>query len=386
MIRLQVEAAEARRQANVLSRTPQSASVCLRFIALASAGLSLPLILLGFTPLGALIIPRIFSLSEGWLDSVSLYLQLLSPLIVVGALGQYFTGLLVQSRRTGLVTMLNSLMLVTTILVLFVGLYNGYHAVWVISMSHIIPSLVHFSLTLLVYRLYYRQPPPPSDDTPLTYARALRFFYPVAFTSSMFASSRPLIYAFISHTANAALTIAILRIVFDFTMMFYNMLNQFRHLFVTFGEKDPTGVRNFMIRIFGIVMVAMLVIALTPLHRWFLHYLLGVEHGLHVEMAQEAILVLCLIPVFLTLRNYFHGVAMIEHKTGRMGLSGVVRIAAIFAFTAGCYYADILNHMTGAGALVAGFMAEGISMWWLTRRSNNSSASVPMACEAVPLK
>lgn len=354
---------------NVLARNPQATVVCLRFTIMAALALSLPLLLFGFTPLGGMFIPVIFKLESGWLTGVTLYLQLLSPMILIGALGQFFTGLLVQSKRTGLVTMLNGVMLTTTILVLFVGLWNGIDATWVISASHVLPALLHLILTVVCYQLFYRAPETERTVEALSYGKALRFFYPVAFTSTMFATSRPLIYAFISYTSGAALTIAILRICFDFTMMFYNMLNQFRHLFVTFGAEDPAGVRRFMIRIFGLVITAMLIIAITPLHQWFIHYLLGVENMLHVKMAQEAILVLCLIPMFLTLRNYFHGVALVEHKTGRMGLAGVMRISSIFCFTAVCYYFEVLNHMTGAGALVAGFMAEGTAMWLLTRRS-----------------
>ncbi len=359
---------------NVLARTDQAARVCLRFVCLAACCLSLPLLICGFTPTGVYLIENVFNMMGEQQAKAILYLQLLSPLILITVLAQYYTGLLVQSERTGWVTILNTVMLITTIFVLLIGLYNGYDPVWVISLAHIIPTVVHLISTYVVYLVLYKRPQLDEPVADLTYKKALHFFYPVAFTSSMFATSRPVIYAFIRRTAEADLTIAILRIVFDFTMMFYNMLNQFRHLFVTFGREDRDGVRRFMIKIFAIVMSGMLIIAITPLHAWFLMYLLGVENEMHIQMAQEAILVLCLIPVFLTIRNYYHGIAMVTHKTGRMGISGFLRIISITGFTAACYYLGILNHITGAGALVAGFMAEGLSMWWQSRCPNKKKS------------
>ncbi len=363
--------------ANVLSRSPEAARICVRFILLAALCLSLPVLSFAFTPLGELVVPLLFNMRGEWLERVLFYLQLLSPMIVINALRFYLTGLLIQSRRTGWVTILNGIMLGATVLVLLFGLAAQMDPVLVITGSFVLPALIHLLLTWLVYMRNYESPALDPDAERLTYKRALQFFYPVAFTSSMFALSRPIIYGFVSHTENAVLTIAVLRIVFDFTMIFYNVLNQFRHLFVTFGAEDREGVRNFMLRVFTVVLIVMLIVCLSPIHAWILYYLLGIKDLGHIQMAQEAMLVLCAIPVFLTLRNYYHGLAMLQRKTGSMGISGILRILSITAVVAIAQASDSLNHVTAAAALVAGFMAEGISMCWLSRRRDSASKALP---------
>ena len=367
---------------NVLARDDQSSALCVRFVLIAALCLSLPVIVLGFTPLGMNVIPQLFDIETAWLERVVFYLQLLSPMVIINALRHYCTGLLIQSRRTGWVTVLNTIMLISTILVLLIGLWLGADAVLVVSLAHLIPAVLHLSLSFVAYKNCYEQPPEDPAAVPMSFSRLWKFFYPMAITSSMFALSRPVIYHFVSkHAVNALLVIAILRVVFDFSKLFFNALNQSRHVMITFGKEDLAGVRVFMAKILGVILGLMLLVALSPIHVWCFDYLIGLDDPLHIQMAQEALLVSCLIPMFLILRNYYHGLAMIAERTGSMGLSGVMRIVATAVFVAVVAECGYLDHQTGAAALAVGFMAEAISMYVLTQVRLRRSAVTSVAAD-----
>ena len=85
--------------------------------------------------------------------------------------------------------------------------------------------------------------------------------------------------------------------------------------------------------------------------------LLGIE-GEVLRMTQGVILVLCLLPVVVNVRNYYHGIALIQRTTGRMGAGAVFRNLATYLISAAFFYAGWLNHVTAALTLVLGFVAE----------------------------
>jgi hypothetical protein len=346
--------------ANVLARSRQSRSVCFRFTVLTSLVLTAPIAALAFTPLGRPVLTLAFDIRGETLDTVILYLRFLSPLILVNALRQFYTGLLVQSRRTGVVTLLNAVFLAATVGALVAGFVAGWRAVHVIALAQILSAGIHWLLSWGFCHLLYRLPEEASPEA-LTYAKAFTFFWPVAVTAGMFALSRPVIYSFVSRMPGAQTYIAALRVGFDFGMIFHAPLNQFRNLFVTFGDKDLSGVRTFMARTMIVLSVLMVLVVMTPVHLWILRGLLGIEGEL-LTMASEVITVLCLVPLVITLRNYFHGLHLIHRRTRGMAAGGVLRVVAIYIASFGLYHAGILNHSFGALVLVAGFAVEALTV------------------------
>ena len=143
-------------------------------------------------------------------------------------------------------------------------------------MRRTIAGLLHWALTALVYRLQYRWPVTLEHET-LTVAELLRFFLPMTATGVMFAISRPVLYAFVSRMPEGIASIAALRVAFDFSTMFQQAANQFRHFFVTFGLDDIRTKRRFMALVGAGLTAIMVGIAVTPLAQWILGGLLGIR-------------------------------------------------------------------------------------------------------------
>lgn len=341
---------------NSFVRSAQGWRICLRFSLWACLLLSLPLVLMGFTGPGRWLVGLAFGIEGEMLADVVLYLRCLAPLLLISGMRNFYTGMLVQSRHTSMVTLLNLGYLAVVVAVLFAGYALGWKPILTIAVGQLAGASLHLGLTYLCVRRYYALPEAPDHEN-LTYPEVLSYFWGTALTSVMFSLSRPIIYSFLNRLPDPNPVIAAMRVGFDFAMIFHNALNQFRHLFVTFGEQDLAGVRRFMVRVSVVVVGSMVVVAATPVSRIVLEDLVGVK-GEILEMTCEVVLVMCLLPIVVNVRNYYHGLALIRRTTGRMGAGAIFRNVATYLLTALCFYTGLLDHVTATLTLIAGFVAE----------------------------
>ena len=356
--------------ANVLARSRQAHKVCVRFVMTVASVLSLPLMVLAFTGLGPLVLGWLYGIRGESLTDVVEYLRYLTPLVFVGALRNYLSGLLVQARRTGCVMVLNIILISSTIGILIAGYLLSWRVVQTLALAQVFSGLLHLVLSLVAYYLLYQFPDQPPAK-PLAYRDVLAFFWPVSITSSMFSLSRPIIYFFVGRTALAEETTATLRVAFDCAMFFHLPINQFRHVFLTFGKDNLREVRRFMVRVLLPLMLVMIVVNATPLASLYLRHVLRIGSDI-LSMTLAALWVLCLIPLAATLRNYYHGIAMLERRTRSMALGAVMRNVAIATAGFALYRAGILNHNAAAGCLVMGFVVEALTVFVCIRRRHSA--------------
>jgi hypothetical protein len=348
---------------NVLVRSRASARLCLGFTLAVCGVMTVPVLLLAIPAVGRPILGRVFHLEGEQLRSVILYLALLSPNIVILGLRHYYTGLIVQAERTRLVTILNAAYLVAIWIFLIAGHRAGWGAVATMAIAQLTASALQLAaLKWVASRV--TDPEYGGSSERLTLRDIFDFFWPVALTSVMFSLSRPILYIFLARLPNPAPVLAAMRVGFDFAMIFHNLLNQFRHVFATFGKEDLVGVRRFMIRVTGVVVILMVAVSWTPVSEWILRVLIGVEGEVLVR-SRQVLMVMCLLPVMLSWRNYYHGLAMINRQTGPMGLGAVMRNLATYGLSAALFAAGWMNHVTGAAILVTGFLAETLTViYW----------------------
>ena len=125
---------------------------------------------------------------------------------------------------------------------------------------------------------------------------------------------------------------------------------------MTFGPSDTS---------WGVVCVGltgiMLTIALTPLSVWILGDMLGI-HGQVMHHANEVILVMCLMPLVIIARNYFHGTLMVRRRTGGMAAGGTLRVLVIAALAQIAYVMGWLDHVLAAFILLLGFGTETLAV------------------------
>lgn len=344
----------------VYCRSEAANRKCFWFIVFVCLILTLPIVVLGFMPIGRTLVQSLFDVRDPTLANIAFYLQIMTPGILLVGIRNYLTGLLVQGSHTLTVAFLNCFYLMVSLLVLMIGLALDWPSILTVGLSQLASLAIFFFFGVVIVMKIYRLPAE-IQHSDLTHRELLGFFWPVAVTSLMFSMNRPVIYAFAARTPEAISMLAALRVSFDLCILFFNPLNQFCHLYVTYAGKDPVGVRNFMFLIMFAVTSLMLIIAATPASAWVFGDALGLT-GQVLEMAEQAFWVLCLVPLFMTLRNYFHGLALLGRTTGRMGFASFLRLVLVFLSCWGLEAIGLMNQYTAAAVLAFGFLVETLTI------------------------
>jgi Na+-driven multidrug efflux pump len=341
---------------NVFARSQQGQGKTLQFVMLACIVISLIFLGISVTSVGRWLLTAVYGIDTEILERVMEYLVFLCPLIFLNGIRQYFLGLLVQSRLTGRVTILNMVYLCTVIIVLVLGFNLGWRPVNALVGAQILGALIHLGVLYQTFRQFYIFPEEIEKEI-VTFRELFSFFLPVTTTGVMFAISRPVLYALMGRTPDALISIAAMRVGFDFSFIFQSAANQFRHFFVTFGDDDIHIKQLFMFLIAMGLTLLMLLVAATPLSHFVLSDLIGVKAEV-LAMSVEVILVMCLLPSIIILRNYFHGLLMHHRKTAGMAMGGILRVAGIYVLASLLLTAGYLNHVTATLVLLSGFVLE----------------------------
>ena len=356
---------------NVYARSPAATRRTWHFVVLACFIIMAPLLLIATTESGHRLVQLVFGIDAILSQQVSVYLMLMCPLVLLNGQRHYLTGLMIQAHRTGWVTACNFVYLGTVIAVLVVGFTWGWAAPYVIVGAELLGVSVLIGILLFArYRAY--QPPDKAEHEDVTFAELTKFFIPVSTTGVMFALSRPVLFAFVSRTPNGLLAIAALRVAFDFSMLFQQAANQFRHFFISFGFDDIEKKRRFMTLVAVGITAIMLAFALTPLSNWVWGTLMGVPAEL-MALSVEVLIVMCLMPGVIIYRNYFHSRLMQLRRTAGMAYGGMLRVLGILIAAAIAFQFNALNHLSAATILILGFVIEAM----IARRANSRASSVP---------
>ena len=110
---------------NVYARSREAKHKVHLFVTCASLLICLPLCVISITPIGQSLISQAFQIEVDFVQQVQDYLILLCPLVLLNAQRHFYTGLLVQAKLTGLITLLNFIYLSIVILCLMLGFLQG---------------------------------------------------------------------------------------------------------------------------------------------------------------------------------------------------------------------------------------------------------------------
>ncbi len=361
---------------NVIARDASSLRACLRFVVLGGLGVTFPVSLIAWTPLGPMVVPHIYDIGAEPVERIVLYLRFLTPLHLVAAINYFCVGLLVQAHRTGTVTAVRVANLSTLTCLLAVGLRFSWSPVTTICVSWIAAETVSLAAGASLAWRYQRYPANRTDGQPsATVANILSYFWPMSVTTCMFALTRPIIFAFVTLAYTEATVaesiIVALSLVFSFSFVFGSMINQFRHVMVTFGGDDPGGALRFMTRATIGVTGLLLLACVTPFSMWFFVELQRAPHDV-AAMAWQGMWAVALWPAIMAWRNYYHGLAMVHRRTLSMAVGGILRNTTVIISCAALCAMREFNHVTASFMIVFGFASEAATVTVLVRRWRES--------------
>jgi hypothetical protein len=223
---------------------------------------------------------------------------------------------------------------------------------------------------------HYVMPQLPRHDAtgapPPTQWAIVRFFWPLAlimFTQEM---SRPVINLFVARGPNATNSLAILAVLYTLGRMPYGWLNDIRNLSLAFRDEPNNRhyIRRFAIGCCLVSIAVMVFFFWTPLRDVILRNWIGVPAEL-IPLATVPLHLFAGFSVAVSVRAYYHGIGIVERRTGALAPSAPARLAAIVATLIILPWFGVDGATMGVAALLAGFAIEALVVWWGVRGYNS---------------
>ncbi len=342
------------------------------------------LVSLAFTPVGIWIVDDLHGVNQALSDVVREALSYLLPIPLIVGVTRFYSGLLLRVRRTDVVSYAMTAAIAMSILSVFLLLSSDM----IQSKPILLPlfatyagALTECSVILIGYRRFARQTlkdadasNEPSERPPLTRAYVLRFYWPLAATIGIQGVSRPLVNLFIARGTDGTESLSILTVVYALAHLPYGWLNELKNLPSTFQHQDPKAyaIRRFSAVCGFLSFITMTLMFWTPIRTYLLETLIGVNHEFAV-LCHTPLIIFSFFPLAVMIRAYLHGLALRDHRTGVIAPSGPARVIAIATMLNVLTLFNMHGAARGVAALLSGFVAETIVVWWAMHRKTLKS-------------
>ena len=340
-----------------------------------SGVMALLLAAVAFTSVGVWVVEDLHGVDPALGMAVREAIGWLVPTPILFGVTRLNSGLLMRVRQTKSVTYATVMSIAVFLVTLLVFLPTEI----VTTKPILLPVLVTYAgaLAELGVMFYaYRRHVLPTLDRPgpierqdsrrsLTLAYTLRFFWPLALIMGVQGVSRPLINLFVARASDGPDALAALTVVYALAHLPYTWLNHIKNIVPAFRQEADSlrHIRRFTV-VCGLVSFgSMLVLFWTPLSSILLESYIGVDHTLAMHCVVP-LMIFSFFPLTVALRSYYHGIALIEHRTAAMALSGPARAAAIVIGMLALSLFPMESAARGIAALFLGFLAEAIFVWW----------------------
>ena len=349
-----------------------------------------------FTPAGPWVLQDVHGADAELSDIVTYALAWMIPIPLLDGLVRTLSGVLMRLRRTEIVSVasmseIGAMLVVVPVLLptdfvqaqpirlAILAIYAGIAAHGVI--------LLWGYLTVARPKLH-AAPAPDSreageesegDDAgvAITVSYLWRFFWPLSLTMAVQGASRPLINLFVSRSPGGEEALAVLAVVYTLTYLPYGWVNDLRAVVAAFskaGGDVREQLRRFAIGCCALSLALNFILFWTPLREIILIDLIALEPTL-VELCREPLLLFSAVPLAVTVRAYFQGIALFERRTRALAPSGPCRIIIIFAVLMIVPATAVAGASRGMLALAAGFFLEAAVTWWFVRRGSRETSS-----------
>ena len=177
--------------------------------------------------------------------------------------------------------------------------------------------------------------------------------------------SRPIINLFVARGIEGTEGLAVLTIVYALAHLPYGWLNELKNLPPAFQKLDPDTrfIRRFTVACGFLAFIFMVLMFWTPIRFFLLETLIGVSHNLAIKCTVPLI-IFAFFPFAGTIRSYLHGIALRDHRTSTITLSGPARVLAIVVVVNFLMLFGFHGATWGVAALFTVFVAETIVVYW----------------------
>ncbi|MBT4502383.1 MAG: hypothetical protein HOC74_31910 [Gemmatimonadetes bacterium] len=351
----------------VLATSTASLRRVRNFVLVAGLGLSAILPLLGMTQLGNWVIEDLHGVEAGLGKVVRSGILYFSFIPILEAWNRFYSGLLLQVRRTEIVSLATLAGIGANILAVFALLPLE----WVRHQPILLPVVavyagyaVNLGILFRGYQRCVKKSLPTGESGELTYLYILKFFWPLALVMAIQGFSRPLINLFVSRGADGKDALAALAVVYSLAHLLYGWVNEIRSLPAAF-KQVPDHLR-YIRRFAGgcglLSFVIMMLMFWTPLRDIILIEWIGIGPEL-AALCATPLFLFTFFPLAVMVRGYVNGIALVEHRTRALAPSAPSRIGIILVVLMVLPGMGISGATLGVTALLFGFVLEATVVW-----------------------
>ncbi len=194
----------------------------------------------------------------------------------------------------------------------------------------------------------------------LDLSELLRFYTPLAVTSSIAIVGRPLISAALARSQHPELSLATWPVVWSTVFLFVGPLTMLQQLVIGYSQpaeqKRETG--RFAVCLALVFAALLAAFSLSPASRWYLTTVVGVR-GDVLELAISTLRLAGLLPLFYTGQHWFYGLLIRQRQTLAVNAGAVGNLVFLTTLVfAGALITQITGAYLAVGGLYAGLFAE----------------------------
>jgi progressive ankylosis protein len=352
----------------VLAESRQALRRIRVFVLWAGLSLSGVLALLALSPLGDWVIEGLHGVAPALGALVRQALLGFIPIPLLDAWNRLYSGLLLQVRRTEIVsgaTLANIGASIAAVFLLLPVPLVQTHPILLPVLVVYAGALADLGVLSWGYYRYVRLTLPRETEKEPGYLYVLNFFWPLALVMAIQGLSRPLINLFVARGADGQQALAVLAVVYPLAHLPYGWVNEIRSLPVAFRQiaGSLVHIRRFSLGC-GLFSFGLMVLMFwTPLRRIILAEWIAIEPVL-VDPCAAPLVIFSFFPLAVMVRAYLHGVALLERRTWALAPSGPSRIGIILVALIALPAAGIRGATLGTTALLSGFVLEAGVVWW----------------------
>ncbi len=347
------------------------------FILLVASYVSIMLALVAFSPFGTFLLGQILGVSGDIANEARAALGILVFLPFATGLRGLAQGLVIQARRTGLVSVATGIRVGGLVLFLLLG-QNWFSGARLGAFALLAcVTLETLVVSFFAWRIYEM----PDGDTERTTGEILRYAFPLAYSSCLQQTIPLLINAIISRLPDAPLALAAFGVIRGFLFLLSGPMRNLQQAYLTLVRKaeDNKIIKQFFLRLASGMALIMVLIAL-PLNGLVLGRVMGLAPDMRLYITWP--LIACAgYPFLYGMTNLLRGVFAGAHRTGMLGRSTIAKMCYMLCVWILCSFFTI----PVAGITLAIFLlisAEGIEFFYLRRqqqqlRSTGHLAAIP---------
>lgn len=374
--------AQAKELGLVMGGGPAARRQVRRFVITTGSFLTIGLGALALTPLGQFAIEDLHNIDSSLGATVRTVLLWLMPYPLIRGTSLYHAGLLIRHRRTPLVSYAIVAGIGTSVATVFLllslpmisavpirlpiyGVYAGILVELVVILWGFHTTVGRAARDAAAAESVKNQP---NVDIAPTYALIIRFFWPLALIMMIQEFSRPLINLYVSRQSDGPEALAVLAVAYILGRIPYGWLNDIRNLASAFRHETDSlhHIRRFAIGCALLSTALMVLFFWTPLREVVLRRWIGLDPIL-ADLSRVPLYFFTAFSSVVAIRAYYHGLGLVERRTAALAPSAPLRLLAIWATLALLPIFQISGALLGIIALLHGFIAETVTVWWGVR-------------------